>query len=72
MGYTIDSGNRPSLVTLHQNHAIVYINRKCLNQMQNSKSTLNLNMSKSTWGGADEPTVINLYKIDSKQFLTSY
>ena len=65
MGYTIVSGNKPSSVALHQNHAIVFIEMlliKC------QIFFLNLNMPKTKWDGAEEPTLNNFLKIGSRRF----
>ena len=57
MGYTIVSGNTPSVVALHKNHAIVFIENVGI---QRQISILNLNMPKSKWGDAEEPTINNI------------
>ena len=41
------------------------IDRTYFNQTPNI-STLNINRPKSEWGGAEEPTIINFYKLHNR------
>ena len=62
LGYSIVSGNISSSVALHQNHAIISIYRNA-----SISFILNLKMPKIKWGGAEDPTINNLYKIDNRK-----
>ena len=66
MGYTIVSGNKPSSVALHQNHAIILI--EMFNKCQSFIIILNLKMPKIKWDGAEELTINHFYKIDNSKF----
>ena len=67
MGYTIVSGNKPSSIALHQNNAIlVFIEMILINKCQSF--ILNLKMPKIKWDGAEDPTIMNFYKIDNRKF----
>ena len=60
MGYTIVSGNKPSLVALHQNHTkSIYRNALIKTQI----FVLNLNMPKTKWEieGAEDPTINHFF-----------
>ena len=61
MSYTIVSGNKPSSVVLHQNHVVSSIFRKAWIKCQ--ILIRNLNMPKTKWDGAKEPTINNFYTI---------
>ena len=64
MGYTIVSG-KPSSVPLHQHLALVFIQMllvKC------QIFVLNFIMPKTKWEGAEDPTINNLFKIESRKF----
>ena len=65
MGYTIVSGNKPSSVALHQNHAKVFIEILLIKYLI---FVLNLNMPKTKWEGAEDPTINHFFKIVSITF----
>ena len=67
MGQTIGSGNKPSSVALHQNHAIVFIYRNAWIKYQ--ILILYLNMPKTKWEGVEEPTINTFYKTDKHNIL---
>ena len=54
MGYTIVSGNKPSSLALHRNHAIVF-NEMLLNKCQSF--ILNHKMPNIKWDGTEDPTI---------------
>ena len=57
MGYTIGSGYKSSSVVLHQNHAILFVERQIF--------ILNLKMPKYKWDDVKEPTINIFYNIDN-------
>ena len=63
MGYTLVSGNKPASVALHQNHAKYC--RKDLIVCQ--IFVLNLNIPKTKWEGAEDPTIYNFPKMKSRK-----
>ena len=58
MGYTIVSGNKPSPVALHQNHAIIVVFIEML-LIKCQIFVLNLNMPKTKRDVDEEPTINN-------------
>ena len=60
MGYTIVSGNKPSLEVL-KNHATMIV---LIENVWNKREMLTLNLK---WDGAEEPTVNNFYNIDNRK-----
>ena len=66
MGYTIVSGNKPSPVTLHQK-ACNNIDRNALIKCQ--IFVLNINIPKTKWDGAEEPTINKFFKINSRKII---
>ena len=65
MGYTIVSGNKPSPVAQYQQSCNI-IQRNALIKCQ--ICIINLNLPKPKWGGAEDPTIKNFYKIDNRKF----
>ena len=59
----IVSDNKPSSVSLQQNHAILFI--ETLKQMP---FVLNFKMSKIMWDGAEELTINNFIKLTAGNF----
>ena len=65
MGDAIVSRHKPSSVALHQK-SCNSIHRNAL--IKCHIFVLNLNMPKTKWDGAEEPTINNFFNIISRQF----
>ena len=53
---------------ISRHHLIIFIENVCIKRQVMQISILNLNMPKSTWDDADEPTTNNFIKIGNRQF----